>query len=287
LIKFVEKYYPLKYNRETKLVLSAIYCFIVLSVGSSLRFESVIGLFNVIGLHFFYRFIKERNINSIIGLLFISVLSISTGLSGLTTVIFPILLISKEFKKIKVHKIIYGQVFLNSILLTVCLFMFNSNLKLFRIDLAETRSLTIYSHNFGVIDEWRRYFGNDGIFNYYNFSLKITAVLMLIAIVLCLSRIFQKSKREINLDLILIFMVLSLASRRGIGAGDVRLAAVLAMFLGYLGATYVFQGLALGFMFGGVVALFLLISRKATRTTRIAFGPYICIGAMAVVLFGV
>lgn len=211
LIKFVEKYYPLKYNRETKLILSAIYCFIVLSVGSSLRFESVIGVFNVIGLHFFYRYLKERNINALIGLLFISVLSISTGLSGLTTVIFPILLISKEFKRIKVNKIIYGQVFLNSILLTVCLFMFNSNLKLFRIDLAETRSLTIYSHNFGVIDEWRRYFGSDGIFNYYNFSLKITAVLMLISIVLSLSRIFQKSKHEINLDLILILMVLSLS----------------------------------------------------------------------------
>ena len=86
---------------------------------------------------------------------------------------------------------------------------------------------------------------------------------------------------------LLTFMTLSLASRRGIGAGDVRLAAVLAMFLGYLGATYVFQGLALGFMLGGVVALFLLISRKATRNTRIAFGPYICIGAMAVVLLGV
>ena len=86
---------------------------------------------------------------------------------------------------------------------------------------------------------------------------------------------------------LLTFMTLSLASKRGIGAGDVRLAAVLAMFLGYLGAQYVVQGLALGFMLGGVAALFLLISRKATRNTRIAFGPYICIGAMAVVLFGV
>ena len=85
----------------------------------------------------------------------------------------------------------------------------------------------------------------------------------------------------------LTFMTLSLASRRGIGAGDVRLAAVVAMFLGYLGATYVFQGLALGFIIGGVVALLLLISRKANRNTRIAFGPYICIGVMAVVLFGV
>jgi prepilin signal peptidase PulO-like enzyme (type II secretory pathway) len=29
------------------------------------------------------------------------------------------------------------------------------------------------------------------------------------------------------------------------------------------------------------------MGRKATRNTRIAFGPYICIGAVAVVLFGV
>jgi len=86
---------------------------------------------------------------------------------------------------------------------------------------------------------------------------------------------------------LLTFMTLSLASKRGIGAGDVRLAAVLAMFLGYLGAQYVVQCLALGFILGGVVALLLLISRKATRNTRIAFGPYICIGAMVVVLFGV
>ena len=85
---------------------------------------------------------------------------------------------------------------------------------------------------------------------------------------------------------LLTFLALSFASRRGIGAGDVRLAAVVAMFLGYLGATYVFQGLAFGFMIGGVVALLLLITRKATRNTRIAFGPYICIGAMVVVLFG-
>ena len=84
---------------------------------------------------------------------------------------------------------------------------------------------------------------------------------------------------------LLTFMTLSLASKRGIGAGDVRLAAVLAMFLGYLGAQYVFQGLALGFIIGGIVALLLLITRKGTRNTRIAFGPYICIGAMVVIFF--
>jgi len=86
---------------------------------------------------------------------------------------------------------------------------------------------------------------------------------------------------------LLTFVALSLASKRGIGAGDVRLAAVLAMFLGYLGAKFVMQGLALGFMLGGFVALSLLFSRKVSRNTRIAFGPYICIGTMVIVLFGV
>jgi leader peptidase (prepilin peptidase) / N-methyltransferase len=86
---------------------------------------------------------------------------------------------------------------------------------------------------------------------------------------------------------LLTFMTLSLVSKRGIGAGDVRLAAVVAMFLGFLGAQYVIQGLALGFMLGGAVALLLLIIRIASLKTRMAFGPYICIGAMAVVLFGV
>ena len=86
---------------------------------------------------------------------------------------------------------------------------------------------------------------------------------------------------------LLTFMTLSLASRSGISAGDVRLAAVVAMFLGYLGAQYVYQGLALGFMLGGATALLLLIFQKVSLKTRMAFGPYICIGAMAVVLFGV
>jgi leader peptidase (prepilin peptidase)/N-methyltransferase len=84
---------------------------------------------------------------------------------------------------------------------------------------------------------------------------------------------------------LLAFMTLSLASKRGIGAGDVRLAAVLAMFLGYLGAQYVVQGLALGFILGGAVALLLLISRKATRNTRIAFGPYLAVGSVVTAIY--
>ena len=80
---------------------------------------------------------------------------------------------------------------------------------------------------------------------------------------------------------LLTFMTLSLASRRGIGAGDVRLAAVLAMFLGWLSWQHVYIGLASGFILGGIWALALIVTGKASRSSRIAFGPFLCVGAVA------
>ena len=85
---------------------------------------------------------------------------------------------------------------------------------------------------------------------------------------------------------LVIFTVLARVSRGGIGSGDVRLAAVLAMFLAYLGAQYVVLGLALGFVLGGLVAVAMLLSGRANRSTPIAFGPYLCLGAVALVVGG-
>ena len=211
LTRFIQKYFPSLFTRSNKLFLSSIYCLAVLSMGSSLRFESIIGLFNVIGLYLFYKYIKEEKINSLIGLLLISALSITTGLSGITTLTFPGLIIYVIIRNIKLRKIIYGQLALNSLLLTICLFMFNSNLKLFVSDINETRLMTIYSHNFGVLDEWRRYFGSDGIFNYYNFPLKLITVLIFIALYISIKSIAQKEKSGKHLHLIFILMFLSLS----------------------------------------------------------------------------
>ena len=81
-----------------------------------------------------------------------------------------------------------------------------------------------------------------------------------------------------------LFALLAALSKGGIGGGDVRLAPVLAMFLGWLGASYVYIGLGGGFILGGVVAAGMLVTRRASASTRIAFGPFLCIGAVAVVL---
>ena len=79
---------------------------------------------------------------------------------------------------------------------------------------------------------------------------------------------------------LVFFALLAAFSKGGIGGGDVRLAPVLAMFLGWLGASHVYIGLGSGFILGGVVAVGMLITRRASASTRFAFGPYLCIGAV-------
>lgn len=85
---------------------------------------------------------------------------------------------------------------------------------------------------------------------------------------------------------LVVFKILARVSRGGIGSGDVRLAPVLAMFLAYLGAQYVVLGLAIGFILGGILAAAMLLTGRASRSTPIAFGPYLCLGAVAMVIGG-
>ena len=77
-----------------------------------------------------------------------------------------------------------------------------------------------------------------------------------------------------------LFALLTAFSKGGIGGGDVRLAPVLAMFLGWLGASHVYIGLGSGFILGGIDAGAMLVTRRASASTRIAFGPFLCIGAV-------
>jgi len=65
----------------------------------------------------------------------------------------------------------------------------------------------------------------------------------------------------------------------GIGGGDVKLAGVVGVVLGHTGWPAVLIGTAAAFVLGGAAALLLLATGRATRTTRIAFGPYLLGGA--------
>lgn len=72
----------------------------------------------------------------------------------------------------------------------------------------------------------------------------------------------------------------------GMGFGDVKLAGVLGLYLGWLGWEEVITGGFLGFLFGGVVGVGLMMARRAGRKSQIPFGPFMLAGALVAVLVG-
>ncbi|MBA2954501.1 prepilin peptidase [Nocardioides sp. MAH-18] len=75
-----------------------------------------------------------------------------------------------------------------------------------------------------------------------------------------------------------------LTAGRGMGLGDVALAPLLGAVLGSLGLAEGVVGLVAGFVLGAVVGIALMLSGRAARGSRIAFGPFMLLGA-AVGLF--
>jgi leader peptidase (prepilin peptidase)/N-methyltransferase len=82
----------------------------------------------------------------------------------------------------------------------------------------------------------------------------------------------------------MVMRVLEVLARGGLGGGDVALAGLLGMYLGWISYEALVIGLVTAFMVGGVFALLLLITRRANRTTRFAFGPFLIVGALVAVL---
>lgn len=80
----------------------------------------------------------------------------------------------------------------------------------------------------------------------------------------------------------LVLFALALVSPKALGLGDVRLGAVLAAYLGFHSWPLVYVGLFAGFVLGAVIAVGLLVTRRATRTTAIPFGPMLVLGALLV-----
>jgi leader peptidase (prepilin peptidase) / N-methyltransferase len=83
-----------------------------------------------------------------------------------------------------------------------------------------------------------------------------------------------------------LYFVLALVYPAGMGFGDVKLAGVLGLYLGWLGWGEVVSGGFLGFLFGGVVGGALMVARRAGRKSQIPFGPFMLAGAFAAILWG-
>ncbi len=80
------------------------------------------------------------------------------------------------------------------------------------------------------------------------------------------------------------FLLVAIVHPAGMGMGDVKLAAVLGLFLGAAVAVAIFVALL-----AGVVVGLLIIARKGAhegRKTAIAFGPFLALGALVAVIAG-
>jgi leader peptidase (prepilin peptidase) / N-methyltransferase len=80
------------------------------------------------------------------------------------------------------------------------------------------------------------------------------------------------------------YLVLALLPRSGLGYGDVKLAALLGLALGWLGWRHVLTGAVLPYVFAAPVALVLVCSRRLRRDGALPFGPYLLAGALIAAL---
>jgi leader peptidase (prepilin peptidase) / N-methyltransferase len=77
------------------------------------------------------------------------------------------------------------------------------------------------------------------------------------------------------------FLVLAIVLRGGLGMGDVKLAAMLGFLLG----AEVVPALVVGVVAGGLAAA-AVVARGRGRGATMAYGPYLALGGMLVVLLG-
>ncbi|MER7003312.1 prepilin peptidase [Dactylosporangium sp. NPDC000555] len=76
------------------------------------------------------------------------------------------------------------------------------------------------------------------------------------------------------------YFLLSIVYPGGMGFGDVKLAGVLGLYLGWLGWSSVAVGTLAAFVLGGAAGLVLLAAGRAGRKTALPFGPSMLAGAL-------
>jgi len=80
-----------------------------------------------------------------------------------------------------------------------------------------------------------------------------------------------------------VFLLIALVSRGGMGWGDVKLAALVGLAIGF---PMVLVAIIMAAILGGVVAVVLLATRRRGRREMIPFGPFLAVAAMVTLLWG-
>ncbi|MFO7690387.1 MAG: A24 family peptidase [Cryobacterium sp.] len=83
-----------------------------------------------------------------------------------------------------------------------------------------------------------------------------------------------------------LYLLLALIRPGGMGLGDVKLAGILGLYLGYLGWAPLFVGAFGAFLLGGLFGVALMALRRVDRKASIPFGPWMLAGAWVGIVAG-
>lgn len=80
------------------------------------------------------------------------------------------------------------------------------------------------------------------------------------------------------------YLLLHVVQPRGMGLGDVKLAGIAGLYLGYLSWSHLLLGTLAAFLLGALAGVVLIVLRRAGLRTPLAFGPYLVVGTAAALL---
>jgi leader peptidase (prepilin peptidase)/N-methyltransferase len=82
------------------------------------------------------------------------------------------------------------------------------------------------------------------------------------------------------------FFTLNFINPRWMAFGDVRLALLIGVGLGWLGPGTVLLGFFLGFLLGAVIGVGLILAKRIGRRTPVPFGVFLAAGSVLAIYFG-
>ena len=83
------------------------------------------------------------------------------------------------------------------------------------------------------------------------------------------------------------YVLLYLFSRGSLGMGDVKFAFPLGLCVGWYSANQWLLAIFVSFLIAGLVSVIGLVTKRMTRKSRLAFGPYMFLGTFLVCVFEV
>ncbi len=82
------------------------------------------------------------------------------------------------------------------------------------------------------------------------------------------------------------YLLLGVVSGGQLGGGDIKLAGLIGLVLGWLSWRTLIDGAFAGFLLAALASVALLLTRRISRRSKISFGPYLLSGAFLAMLAG-